>query len=198
MIDRIFYTFLGGCAVFAAILLLELHVDDAKTTAQAERPPKLEEKNAGPTEQTPPVEKLLATILSRPLFSTTRRPIENVADDRADTSLNDMRLTGILISPKQRLAIFAGSGGKPLVRSEGDMISEWHVDGITTRSVSLSGPAGSTTLAPKADPNLVHMRSAAQPGAPPPQAAARPANPQQAQGTNAAEPPPILARRSNR
>jgi|SRR5271170_2752773 len=198
MIDRITYALLGGCAVFAAIMVLELHVDDGKTTAQATPAPKMEERTAGSTEHPPAVEKLIAAILSRPLFSTTRRPPESAPDGPADTSLSDMRLTGILISPKQRLAIFAKSGGKPVVLSEGEMINDWRVDDIATRSVSLSGPTGTTTLAPKADPNLVRARSTAQQGAPSPQAAARPANPQQTQGANAAEPPAILARRSNR
>jgi hypothetical protein len=35
-----------------------------------------------------------------------------------------MRLTGILITPDQRMAIFAPAGGKPLFRSEGEMISD--------------------------------------------------------------------------
>jgi general secretion pathway protein N len=198
MIDRITCILLGGSAFFAAILALELHADSGKTTAPAILPAKAAAKTAEPTGHPLAVDKLVATILSRPLFSAGRRPPEDASDSAPDTSLSDMRLTGILISPKQRLAIFAKSGGKPLVRSEGEMIDDWRVDDIAARSVSLSGPAGTTTLAPKADPNLAHTRSAAQQGPPSSQAAAHPAPSPPVQGTNAAEPPAILARRSYR
>src|SRR5215469_5592577 len=67
---------------------------------------------------------------------------EAAAMDHSETPRSDMRLTGILITPDQRLAIFAPTGGKPLVRSEGDMISDWRVESIADQSVSLTGPTG--------------------------------------------------------
>jgi hypothetical protein len=129
-------------------------------------------KSAGPTTtlmNEPGIKQLVATTLARPLFSATRRPPESEQGAHPDTPLNDLRLTGILVTPDQQVAIFAKAGEKPLVRSEGEMISDWHIDNIAAQSVSLSGPSGTTTLEPRPDPNLVRVQpSAAKPAMPPP------------------------------
>jgi len=136
--------------------------------------------------QSPRVDELVATTLSRPLFSPTRRPAERAAPDRpvVDPELTNVRLTGIVIEPDRHIAIFAVQGAKPLVRSEGETVNDWHLDAIAPREVTVTGPAGTTTLEPKADPNLVRTAQPAQPapaarlGTPPPQpAAAGPARP---------------------
>ena len=120
----------------------------------------------------------MATILARPLFSTTRRPppAQRRPGGRHST-FDDTRLAGIVTEPGHRFAIFAPAGAKPLIVSEGDTVSGWRVDSITAREVSLSGPGGTKTLQPKIDPNLAppaasadgcgnaSRRSADQPGA---------------------------------
>jgi hypothetical protein len=95
-----------------------------------------------------------------------------------------LRLTGIVIMPDQRFVIFTGSDGKPLVRSEGEMISDWRIDGITAQSVSLTGPTGTTTLEPKSDPRLNRLQLAAQPAASPSQPATSAANAPPAPASN--------------
>lgn len=171
MIDRLTLIFLAGGVCFAAILPLELRSGVTKpdlpepSVAQSGETPAA--RNEGPT-----INHLVAITLERPLFNATRRPPEAEADGHSDTSLNDLRLTGILIMPDQHFAIFAKSDGKPLVRSEGEMISDWHIDTIAAQSISLSGPTGITTLEPKADPNLARLQSASHPTVPPPQPAA--------------------------
>ncbi len=75
--------------------------------------------------------------------------------------MSKMRLTGIVIEADRHIAIFAVQGAKPLVRSEGETVNDWHLDSIAPRQVTLTGPAGTTTLEPKTDPNLVR------PGVPP-------------------------------
>src|SRR5215470_17433129 len=130
-----------------------------------------------------------------PLFSPTRRPPEAAATDNSETPLSDMRLTGILITPDQRMAIFAPAGGKPLVRSEGEMISDWRIESIDSQSVSLIGPTGSTTLEPKADPNLVRVTAGQHSPsqlamAPPSKPAAPVAKPQPMSDPNTVREPP--------
>ena len=113
---------------------------------------------ASPTtrRQNPRPEELVATALARPLFSSTRRPPQDASGGAAaDSDLSDARLTGIVTTPRHRIAIFAVSGDKPLKVAEGDAVSGWRIESITPREVSLSGPSGTKTLQPKLDPNLV-------------------------------------------
>ena len=197
MIDRVSALCVAGSVLLAAALPLEFRSQLSSTTEAGEAP----ERTDAPLpvqHDRPAINQLTATILARPLFASTRRPAEAALADHPETSLSDMRLTGILITPDQHLAIFAPTGGKPLVRSEGEMISDWRIENITTQSISLSGPTGTTTLEPKADPNLVRVQSvqpAAAPPQPPPTAAV---NPQPPPLPNAPARPPIPTRRSNR
>jgi hypothetical protein len=110
------------------------------------------------------MDELVTTTLSRPLFSATRRPSERaVSGGPVDPGLSDVRLTGIVLEPDRHTAIFAVKGEKPLVRSEGETVNAWHLDSIAPREVTLTGPAGPTTLELKSDPNLVRPAPPAQP-----------------------------------
>lgn len=176
MIDRLTAMCLVGSFCFAAALPLELR---SHVTKPIVAPTSIAKTDESVTTRhiAPATKQLVATVLARPLFSATRRPPENEQDGHPDTSLNDLRLTGILIMPEQHFAIFVGSNGKPLIRSEGEMISDWRVENIAAQSIFLTGPAGTATLEPKADPNLTRLESAAQMAAshaPPP---AKPAAP---------------------
>ena len=197
MIDRLSALSLVGSVILAVTLPFEFRSELSVTTEAGRPPAKSDEKPAVQNDQ-PAINQLTATILARPLFSPTRRPAEIDPTDHSETPLSDMRLTGILITPDQHLAIFAPAGGKPLVRSEGEMIGDWRIESIATQSVSLTGPTGATTLEPKADPNLVRVQAAQPAAAPPPQTAAAAANPQPAPSFNASVRPPIPSRRSNR
>jgi hypothetical protein len=173
MIDRVTALCLVGSAFLAGILLLEFCSGVAEPTALSEPSAKSAQPPATLMKE-PAIKQLVATILARPLFSATRRPPDSEQGAHPDdTPLKDLRLTGILVTPDQQVAIFAKAGGKPLVRSEGEMISDWHIDNIAAQSVSLSGPTGTTTLEPRPDPNLVRAQpSAAKPAMPPPVPAA--------------------------
>jgi hypothetical protein len=153
MIDRLTAFCLVGSLCFAGILLLQFRSDVAEPPALPEPMAKSTDPVSAGTNE-PAIKQLVATALARPLFSATRRSPETEQGSNPDTPLKDLRLMGILVTPDQHVAIFARTGDKPLVRSEGEMISDWHVDNIGTQSVSLSGPAGPTTLEPRPDPNL--------------------------------------------
>ena len=167
MIDRLTAIYLAGSLCFAAALPVALR---SHVTTPAVSPAAIQKSNDRPLApiKAPASKQLVATALERPLFSATRRPPGNEQDAHQDTSLNDLRLTGILIMPDQHFAIFAKSDGKPLVLSEGEMISDWHIDNISDQSILLSGPSGTTTLQPKADPNLVRLQAITQQAAPTP------------------------------
>ena len=157
MIDRlVLVLLLAGCALAAAIITAEMArtPDRGDPVSIASPPP---EPAPPSTRPEPPgrYNELVATILARPLFSNTRRPPPRGDDNAtADSGLADTRLTGIVVLPGHRIAIFAPLGAKALVVSEGETVSGWRVERINPREVSLSGPSGTKTLQPKFDPNL--------------------------------------------
>jgi hypothetical protein len=164
MSGRALVPLLAGCVVFGSIVVLELGPTDSDAPTVAAEP---RAQGAPPRRVQPaPVEELVATAVARPLFSPSRRPAEKAGPTSAgDSELSDIRLAGIVMEPDRRLAIFAVAGAKPVVRSEGESLKEWRLDSISPGEVSLSGPAGSRTLALKIDPNLVRPAPAALPGA---------------------------------
>jgi hypothetical protein len=155
MTDRLaIYLLLAGCLVFGGIIVVELNpATDDKAIIGAGTAP----TGAAVAVHRQPgthLDELLATVLSRPLFSSTRRPPQSAANDGPSADLGDTRLTGIVTVPGHHLAIFAVNGAKPLKLSEGQDVSGWRIESITPREVSLSGPSGTKTLEPKVDPSL--------------------------------------------
>jgi len=154
MIDRVLVLSLAGSVLFGALLLLEWDSgqpsDESPVVVASPRPAETTPRRI----QDPRVDELVATTLSRPLFSSTRRPRDPAIASQTGDPEFQLRLSGIVIEPERRIAIFAKTGAKPLVRSEGETLDEWRLDSITPREVTLSGPTGSTTLEPKTDPNI--------------------------------------------
>jgi hypothetical protein len=192
MIDRlVLVLLLAGCALAAAIITAEMArpPDRDDPVSKAASPPEAAPASTRP-ESPGRYNELLATILARPLFSNTRRPPPRGGDDAtADSGLADTRLTGIIVVPGHRIAIFAPLGAKALVVSEGETVSGWRVEHINPREVSLSGPSGTKTLQPKFDPNL----------APPPSPTVGAGNPAPGPVPAAARPgfrPPMLLNRA--
>ena len=190
MMDRVVIAFLAGSAVFAALLFGELndaadHPTVLPTIARTEAP-------TAPGAQRPRADELVQTTLAQPLFSATRRPPEQAkTGPSADPGMGNIRLTGIVIEADRHVAVVAVPGAKPLVRSEGEAVNEWHLDSISLREVSLSGPGGIMTLEPKSDPTMVRPTQAARPVVSPTQPSAtggRPSSPVAA--APQAKPPP--------
>jgi len=178
---------LAGCVIFGAAIVYELGPAESEAPVVAAAEPQAQ---AAPSKrvQPPPIEELVATAVARPLFSPTRRPAERASPSNvSDPDMSDIRLTGIVLEPNRHLAIFAVAGAKPVVRAEGESLKEWRLDSISPTEVSLTGPGGSRTLAPKTDPNLVRPGPPAFPG---PAAAGRAAQPGVAQPAPAAGRPP--------
>jgi len=157
MIERLAISLLlAGSLIFAAIIFTELRPasDDQPSlsaTAAQPRNPGVAAMHRQPSSR---MDELLAVVLARPLFSSTRRPPQNANDGPSAADLGDTRLTGIVTEPGHRIAIFAVNGGRPLRLTEGEAVSGWRIESITPREVSLTGPGGTKTLEPKLDPSL--------------------------------------------
>ena len=201
MIARLaIYLLLGGCLILGAIIFVELQptIDDEPALTGSPAKP----HNAAPTVPRQPsthLDELVTTVLARPLFSSTRRPPQSAGNEGPSSAdLGDTRLTGIVTEPGHSIAIFAVNGAKPLIVTEGEAVSGWRIEAITPREVSLSGPSGTKTLEPKADPNLAPPAptplpnpAARPPGQPVPAAAApRPGIPPPRPGAPAPGVPP--------
>jgi hypothetical protein len=143
MIDRVAVLFLAGSALFGAVLLGELNPEDPDAPPAATPAPAPEQIRVPQQPQGPRTVDLVATTLSRLLFSATRPPAERVAPDRpGDPELTNVRLTGIVVEPDQRTAIFAVQGAKPLVRTEGETVNDWQLDSIAPHERARPSPSG--------------------------------------------------------
>ena len=196
MIDRGALLLVGGCVLFAAVIVAEFSGTGGDTPApkaasRAEAAPA-----AGPVPAAP-LDTLLATTLARPLFDATRRPPQSSGG--SVSTITDKRLAGIVIEPGQRLAIFAVEGAKPLALSEGETVDGWRIESITPREVSLRGPNGTETFQPKLDPKRVFRAPTPPPVNPTAQTAAQPAaTPAAASSGGGVAPGPAAAPRPGR
>jgi hypothetical protein len=144
----------AGLAGIIGLELYEAALDEGPTpiapiSLQAEKPPDL----GLATVHSDQAARYVTAILARPLFSPTRRPDETAANKAAKaTDLG--RLTGVLVSPAGKSAIFVGpTGGKPIVVGEGGRIGEYVVRSIEAGAVTITGSEGQRVLHPAFDPN---------------------------------------------
>ncbi len=132
------------------------------------------------------IDSLVAAILERPLFSSSRLPYEEIAeiedegDGEEEPQQLQARLTGVAIRPEGREALFEREGSKPVAVKEGGQIDGWTVKAIRNDEVLMSNALGDEVLKPSYRPPRVKR---------PPQrvAAGNGASPQ-AQQNNAAAP----------
>ena len=98
-------------------------------------------------------------VLARPLFSPNRRPAEKDAAPVASLPKLLPRLTGVVVSPVGRFALFAGAeGGRPLVMSEGDHVGGIVIEAIEAGEVTVRGPDGAMVLRSSFGENIVQVR----------------------------------------
>jgi hypothetical protein len=142
---------LAGCVVCAGLIFIEFGSIGNHRPSSGARLPAASQPAALEFRK-------LADALSSPNQHHPETP--SSAND-THSLLRDVRLTGVLIGPDVRIAIFAVTGAGPLVLSEGDALEGWRLDSISPRRVVLSGAAGSIVLQPRPDPNLVRPPSPA-------------------------------------
>jgi len=94
---------------------------------------------------TMPSRESLAVILERPVFSETRRPIEERGSTQ--TTPSDFRLAGVVIAGTQRSALIQSGTGAVLQRlKEGDDIGGWTVVEIALDRINIRRGAIETEL----------------------------------------------------
>ncbi|HEV2187022.1 MAG TPA: hypothetical protein VGR70_07425 [Stellaceae bacterium] len=153
MINRGVFLLAAGCVFFGAVILVELSGGMTHPVPPAAVPPGVDNTPAMASDVAADPNRLVPTILARPLFSPTRQPPPATGNEvSGNFELGGARLTGIVIGPGERLAIFDMKGSKPVVLNEGETVSGWRVDSIAPSEVSLVGPGGTKTLQPKLDP----------------------------------------------
>ncbi|MCQ8279325.1 hypothetical protein NFI95_12820 [Acetobacteraceae bacterium KSS8] len=142
----------GGAALFLLLVLaLELHaglagsavpVPPARAGDETSRP---EPVSAFVSLEA--VEESERVILARPVFSPQRRP-----PSVAVAGPQQPRLSGIIVGPNGRRAIFAGAGdARGTVVDVGGQAGAWRVLAINDHAVRVSGPDGVRTLHPSRD-----------------------------------------------
>src|ERR1700746_809339 len=135
---------LVGCVVCAGLILIEFGSISSHRPSPGARRAEIEPA-------APEIRKL-----ADPLFSPTqRRPETASSANDADSPLRDVRLTGVVIGPDLRIAIFAVTGTNSRVLSEGEALKGWRLESISPEGVVLSGPDGNIVLEPQPDANLV-------------------------------------------
>jgi hypothetical protein len=87
----------------------------------------------------------LTEIMARPLFNPDRHPV--------DIGMRGLpRLTGIIVSGTQRIAIFAGpAAGRPLVAQAGAHVGAYEVRAVADEGVTVVGPEGISMIRPVFD-----------------------------------------------
>jgi hypothetical protein len=95
-----------------------------------------------------------SAITSRPLFSIGRRPPKVTQHNQTVTATGLPRLSGIMIMPGIRRAIFMPETGKPITLGEGGSLDDYTIHRITPDRVYLSGPKGDMVLRPAYDSRI--------------------------------------------
>jgi hypothetical protein len=87
-----------------------------------------------------------STILARPLFNQTRRPVQVASTDAGNVL---PRLSAVIVIGNSSRAVFATPGQKPQILGVGESIGPYRVDSIAPDKVVLHGPDGTLTLHPQ-------------------------------------------------
>jgi len=88
-----------------------------------------------------------SAVLARPLFTVGRKPaLPPHSSSKFTFGATLPRLSGIIVTPAGKRAIFSPDGGKPITVPEGGTIDDQQVRRITPNSVILSGPKGDVQL----------------------------------------------------
>jgi hypothetical protein len=169
---------LGSAVALSAVVVLEaesnsirpLPAADAAARPQFRVSSKPMPTSAGPTESR---KDDVASILARPIFSPSRRPEATPIETPPAAAAPSApvaplpRLTGVVTTPRDRLALFAAAEGKVTELVEGESIGGYVIRTISPNEVILSGPDGERALRPsllKIVPHVIHaLQEAAAP-----------------------------------
>ena len=183
---------LGACATFGAIVVAEAawmlprsQGDGKAATADVVA---LVDRLA-----LPGLDGHIATILERPLFSASRAAMEmeeaDPDDEAEDDGLIEGRLSGIVIGPKTREALFQHDSDKPVAVDVGGKLEGWTITAIEQDHVTLTRAGREQTISLLEDKNAGHPIPRPKAQKKPKRAAPKPAAPVAARPTVQARPP---------
>jgi hypothetical protein len=143
---------LGAVSASAIVLATRPPADDATGGPVGSGPRGAAIDQSAPTETASDQARRWETaILSRPLFNPDRRPSAQALAGSGEAS-GLPRLSGIMITPAGRHAIFASpSGGKQVVVVEGGSVGGYLVEAISPGEVMLAGSDGKHGVHPTFD-----------------------------------------------
>jgi len=141
---------LGTGTILAGAIGWELSGSPNMTSPVVARPPAAGAPASRMPTERDQTQEWIATVLARPLFSPNRRP---PAEHREASggAVGLPRLTGIMVGPFGRSAIFAGEP-RPVVVPEGGRINGYIVTTIDATEVKVAGPEGLLTIHPSFQP----------------------------------------------
>lgn len=137
-----------GC-VLLLIVVAEIVLPTQSNRVQTAAPPPQLDRISGMAVE--PMAPWIAAILARPLFNPDRRPAMAARAEVSPEHREDLpRLTGIIILPSGRQAIFAANseGARSIVATEGSQVGAWRVVAIRVEGVQVAGPDGERILRP--------------------------------------------------
>ncbi len=135
--------------VLCGLLAFEIHA--ALGTNEISRPvygSPPQAQASGSESNTPPapaaIQAWTATTNARPLFNPSRLPPQVAA--RGAQHLQLPRLSAIMISSNEKIAVFSPSDGKPIIVTKGTHLGAYVVQAINGDSVTVDGPGGVSVL----------------------------------------------------
>jgi hypothetical protein len=143
-------------AILAGVLVWELVTpptqdpDDAPRTARAAAVAGAGGESTAPESGAQAMAQAAMVALDRPLFSRDRRPGARGKDDGAAVAKSGAlpRLSGIIVTPDRRFALFSDANGKSRGAVEGDAMDGYVIRLIQPEQIILSGPEGERVLRP--------------------------------------------------
>jgi hypothetical protein len=150
MTPRVLRLVLSGlCAGFASLIAIE--VTSALTAGATSERPTRNVSTTASKRGDPDTSALIAEILERPLFSPDRAPrdVETAAGpqiEEKEPPQLESRLTGIMIGPQGREALFQQGDGNFTALKEGGEIDGWKVTAIRNAEVVLSSDFGNQVV----------------------------------------------------
>lgn len=133
----------------SALVVLEIPREDGAAEALAVPPRTVRSDPPAPAPLlVDHTDQRVGAILARPFVSRSRRLAET-ASAAASGPAGLPRLSGILVSPHRKAAIFAGAAElKPIIAAEGGRVGDYVVEAIAPDRVTLRGPEGEKVLHP--------------------------------------------------
>lgn len=141
--------FFGFCGVLMIVLALEFL--PGAPLPHVRPPPVPHAVQEGDAAEIRNTDEWADTVLARPLFAPDRKPPRQHGGPAIVAANGMPRLSGIMITPAGRRAIFMPDGGKPLVLAEGAALQDGTIARIQADRVVLNGPKGELVLRPSYD-----------------------------------------------